>query len=1554
MAKKLNKNLVVGLSLAAFALMIGLSLLMIMQLRHRDPEHFVDMAEKQRSGGNWEQAAVFYHRAWSLSGDAAYLVHAGQMLLNANQVPRAVGAWQEAVSAAPGLLEAHTKLVQLLLDTAQFYQSLDAWQGLQTAAEKMLEVAAEDAFAHRALGLALFALQGEQPDNAARGLAELEKAVELEPGKADYAIDLARCYGVREMQARRDDPATAAEWDTKRRQLLEGLCARLLEPSVDAAAARGALAEYLAGQGQEEEAERLLREGIELAGDDVTVRGQARLRYATFLAQRWVGARNDAARKELAERALAEAQQLLRLTIEEDPDTFPAYQQLASIYMLAGQYEEARKVCDARIGRGFSRLGLAAARNRSATVGLMLTASRACVALASSTEDLRVREEMVRAAQTYVDDARAEHPDHPAILTQAGKVKWMMGLDREALELLRRADDQYRSQGRIDWDHKLALARAHYRLSEPGEALRVLEPLARDAAVAATDVNFWVLYAEALYETGNTQRASQAVDHALALQPDNEIARRLRGVLYGEAGQMPQAQAAVAGLPDAERVLSGVQAVQLDAQQDADGMVQLLTNAFQKDPTDTRIVSTLVRLLLSLEQREQARAVVEQALTARPGDKDLAKLEVVTRTDQSADERDQALLGLLDQEEDGFRRAWDRALFHYSKDDLPQALQQINEAERHLVARDTPAAQVATRAEYRQLLTRKLLIAARLDDAGAYREVVEAAATHDVDGAGGKSFLGQYHMFREEADLAVQALSEAIRRQPTDARTHTYLGRCYESLNRTDEARAAYERALDINPREGLAWKGLALLAARRQDVPEFERCLDKARQLLPNDEWIRNQVLAQQDRESPEDAVTRRERQLAAQEAEWAKLQRDEPAAPPTTPGTQAERSERWKRAQGDLVETLLRLARLYEQVRDLEKADARYARLRELLPNDQDLVISISKYYLRTNRPEKSLELVQQNVESRRTPAERANAHIIVAAHYVETKNPGMVEATLLAAADEQETFEVTRSLADFYLRRNQPAKALLWFDKAVELGRKAESPRLLETMSARIGCILHRSLNDVNLARQRVDEYLAEAPDDPRGFFWESELYAREGRVNQAVNSLSRFLERRPNDANGLFQRAQYYLALGQPTAAMADLEAVVAHHPDALDLEPALLLAIEYQKAGRMDQCVPFLENLVKAHPESAKATTFLADIYRSQGRYAEAESLVTAQINREGERVRPNWYLLRGRIAYEEGDQAQALADTQRAVELSEFSPLLVASLLRLYEELGRPAEGAAYYGSIATRFRSSAEVLSAYAVLLAQAGRKAEAAAAFRQAAVLGNEESVTVVRLVNQDIQRVFSPEEGVAIFEVSGLEGPAQRANDRILAPLLFAAGRPADATARMRALVSSAGGDAERADLLVEQGMLCEGGRLFDDARAAYEEALRYRPDDLIALNNMAYILAEELKQPQRALPYAQQAAVVGDNPEVLDTLGWIYVGLGRLQPAIAELSKSVRLGPDAPLSYYHLAEAYRRAGQFREAQDVLNRGLALARAAGAGELVGQMEECAKRIEAGNSAG
>lgn len=118
-----------------------------------------------------------------------------------------------------------------------------------------------------------------------------------------------------------------------------------------------------------------------------------------------------------------------------------------------------------------------------------------------------------------------------------------------------------------------------------------------------------------------------------------------------------------------------------------------------------------------------------------------------------------------------------------------------------------------------------------------------------------------------------------------------------------------------------------------------------------------------------------------------------------------------------------------------------------------------------------------------------------------------------------------------------------------------------------------------------------------------------------------------------------------------------------------------------------------------------------------------------------------------------------------------------------------------------------------------------------------------------------------------------------------------------------------DDHRVRHILAQAQL-NGGRL-KEAAVNYRDLVRVDPRDLVAYNNLAWLLGE-LKDPE-ALSISEQALKLAPkNAAVLDTYGWQLTQAGQPKRAVPYLREALDLVPNSPEIRWHLASALDKAG------------------------------------------
>ncbi len=144
--------------------------------------------------------------------------------------------------------------------------------------------------------------------------------------------------------------------------------------------------------------------------------------------------------------------------------------------------------------------------------------------------------------------------------------------------------------------------------------------------------------------------------------------------------------------------------------------------------------------------------------------------------------------------------------------------------------------------------------------------------------------------------------------------------------------------------------------------------------------------------------------------------------------------------------------------------------------------------------------------------------------------------------------------------------------------------------------------------------------------------------------------------------------------------------------------------------------------------------------------------------------------------------------------------------------------------------------------------------------------------------------------------------------------AAGKPKEAEAVVQRWLASAPDDLDVRGYLANSALKV---RRFDKAIEQYRYILQKKPDNVLALNNLAWIYGE-LKDPQ-AIPTAEQAyRLKPGDPHVADTFGWLLVENGQTQRGLDVLKKASESTPNAFAVRLHFGQALLKSGDVVKAK------------------------------------
>jgi len=156
-----------------------------------------------------------------------------------------------------------------------------------------------------------------------------------------------------------------------------------------------------------------------------------------------------------------------------------------------------------------------------------------------------------------------------------------------------------------------------------------------------------------------------------------------------------------------------------------------------------------------------------------------------------------------------------------------------------------------------------------------------------------------------------------------------------------------------------------------------------------------------------------------------------------------------------------------------------------------------------------------------------------------------------------------------------------------------------------------------------------------------------------------------------------------------------------------------------------------------------------------------------------------------------------------------------------------------------------------------------------------------------------------------------------------LLFQEGRSGKAVQLLEKTLESINAKREKDLYLQAAGILalCYDSQ-GDSAKSIrlYDEVLLLDPGNVLVMNNMAYMLAEQRKELPKARDLAMKAVMAEPlNASYLDTLGWILFGMGEYDKSREYLEKAAGINPREAEIFDHLVQVYDKLGNLRKAEE-----------------------------------
>jgi putative PEP-CTERM system TPR-repeat lipoprotein len=453
------------------------------------------------------------------------------------------------------------------------------------------------------------------------------------------------------------------------------------------------------------------------------------------------------------------------------------------------------------------------------------------------------------------------------------------------------------------------------------------------------------------------------------------------------------------------------------------------------------------------------------------------------------------------------------------------------------------------------------------------------------------------------------------------------------------------------------------------------------------------------------------------------------------------------------------------------------------------------------------------------------------------------------------------------------------LAHFDRAMAAVVKLERahPNNAEVLNVKGGTYLAQG--DLPNARASFAKAIALQPDYFVPVMNLTGMDKREGRLDAAKKHFEAFLALNKQHFGAMWGLADIAAVQGHKEQASAWLEKARAENPTML--APALKLSYHYLATKRAPKALALLQQMKTSYPANPPLLDLLGQVQMENKDFAGALDTFNKLAAIHPKLASPHMRLAAAHLATK--NDAAAAQDLKRAVAAQpDFLPARIGQI-EVVTGMGRWDEALGLVHELQKRDGNASLGFVLEGDLQMLQKRPALALPPYEKAFSLGK------------------SPELLIKLVDAMKLAGKTREAESALVR---WCQANPGDAMI----------------PLYLSQHYA--GEKQFAQAAEALRAVLQLKPDNAVALNNLAWTYHQG-KDP-RALETAERAVKLAPgSPVAMDTLGWLLVEQGNHARALSLLQSAASKAPAAKDIRYHLAVALYKSGDKPGARKELER-------------------------------
>jgi tetratricopeptide (TPR) repeat protein len=433
---------------------------------------------------------------------------------------------------------------------------------------------------------------------------------------------------------------------------------------------------------------------------------------------------------------------------------------------------------------------------------------------------------------------------------------------------------------------------------------------------------------------------------------------------------------------------------------------------------------------------------------------------------------------------------------------------------------------------------------------------------------------------------------------------------------------------------------------------------------------------------------------------------------------------------------------------------------------------------------------------------------------------------------------------------------------------------------------------------------------------------EVMMRQGKRSDAASINAEILKADPNDNDARGLAATFMLDKGDVAKALAELQAVVTRAPD--NPVAHYNLGRAHAARGEWEQARQQFSKAIELRPDYIMARLALAQLQVSRGEFEAALKTAEAVLTIDRGNINARLIQSAALMGEKKFSDSRTMLDVMLKANPGSPDVLFQLGVVNLAENRYKEAEDA-FRRAYQLNPANSRGLMGIVETNMAQ--NKTEAALALLQAEAEKAPNRVDFLLALGNTAVRAGKYDLAVTTFQkVLEATEKGSKAQGDIYLRLGETYRRKADLGNAIQALQKARESLPDNIIVLSTLALVLDAASRKTEAKQVYEATLKLDPNNGVALNNLAFLMAENGGDLDDALTKAQRAKqLLPYLSEISDTLGWIYLKKNLSDNAIEIFKDLVTKQPKQSTFHYHLAMALSQKGDKPRALEQLKEAL-----------------------------